>query len=245
MLSNPARLAAALRASEAADAIGLNYRHSRAMLWKILHSQVKEPPPSAYLAECFSYGRWAEPWTKLAYGTVLGAPVYNSRTYFRKLGGEHEIAATPDAEAEGCLVELKSKMRYSEMPDEPKAAHVAQAVVQMFCGRFKRSDLFYFNLWDGEYRLFRLHWHADGWSLEVRCWLNEYFSYVDKPPARMPNGEADRRTTILLFAFWWDRHGTAAQGIGALKRHRGASGGAERGQTGDRHRSAGQETDSE
>jgi hypothetical protein len=230
MLSNPERLAADLRASEAADAMGLGYRHSRAMLWRILHGQVSEPPPSAFLQQCFDYGKWAEPWTRAAYEWIFRLHVLSSRTHFGKLGSK-TIAATPDAEgAGGIVVEFKSKMRGSEMPNEPKAAHVAQVVVQMWAAKHQRGDLFYFNLWNGAYRCFHMHWNAEGWSLEVRHWLREFFSYVDRPPPRMPSGEADRRTTILLFAFWWDRHGTVATGLGALKRNRGEASGSSSGE---------------
>jgi hypothetical protein len=196
------------------------------MLWRILHGQVSEPPPSAFLQQCFDYGKWAEPWTKSAYEWVFRTKLLPSKTYFRKLGGR-VIAATPDGEDFDTAVEFKSKMRGSDMPDEPKAAHVAQVVVQMWASNRALGNLFYFNLWNGAYRCFHLSWNQDGWSSEVRYWLREFFSYVDRPPVRMPSGEADRRTTILLRAFWWDGHGTVGT---APKRNRGEASGSSSGE---------------
>lgn len=209
MVSHPARLAADLRASEVADAIGLNYRYSRAMLWQILHGRIKPPPTSERLNQCFVFGRWAEPWSRAAYRHVFGS-VRNSHTYIEPFYG-YTIAVTPDAERECAVIEFKSKMRYSDMPSEPKPAHLAQLVMQMWATGMPYGDLMYYNVWNGKYVCFHCRWAGGIWGVDVSHWLREYFSYVDVPP-RMKNGAAERRSLILLEGFWWNGKTRGAAG---------------------------------
>lgn len=201
LVNNPERLRADLRASECADAIGLNYRHSRARLWLILREGVVEPEPNDKLKELFAYGNWAEPFTDSVYKDLF-KPIVLLRgiTLFRKLHN-FTIAASPDAIDEEFVIEYKSKSRGSELPITPNAKHVIQVVVQMWAARRERGRLFYHNLWTGQWVCFHLHWNQHAWDDHVSKWLLEF---LNKPPSRMKNGEPQRRADILLKAFWFD-----------------------------------------
>jgi hypothetical protein len=201
-INNPARLLADLRASEAADAIGLAYRHSRVTLYRILREGQPESEPSPFLKQCFEWGKFAEPFTHATYCDVFKTQdARKGFTLFRKLE-KFLIAASPDAIGLGGTVEYKSKMRGSDLPYAPKPEHLIQTIIQMWAAHSHVGKLFYHNLWNGNYVCFPIHWNQKVWDNEVSKWLLEFLECRSAPPPRMKNGEADKRARILLDAFW-------------------------------------------
>lgn len=210
-LSDPLRINADLRSSEAADAVGLSYRHSRARLWRILKGIEQEPPPSNRLKYCFEQGQLLEPFALAAYNDVFGR-TKPSKTYqftlktSKKRKREEEddergykIAATPDAECiqRTHLIEIKNVIDDKELPSGPKPAHIIQCVLQMRAARVWSVHLFYYKALTGEYVCFKLNWDDDLYQHHIKEWLLEWFSFTEREPPRAPNGLKEEREHIL------------------------------------------------
>jgi hypothetical protein len=212
-LNSPERLGADLRGSEAADAIGLNYRHSRARLWKILRGLEKEPAANPKLKYLFEQGKLLEEFSLSTYNdvfaqTVHAKPVGTGLCSTQGKKRKYELAATPDAMLGPCTIEIKSVVDDGVLPATPKPVHVIQCILQMYVSGCVRGHLFYSKLLTGEYILFRLHWSNDGWNQYIRPWLLEFLE-TDVEPKRMKNGEKESREKIILRYFAQDGPGSA------------------------------------
>lgn len=204
MLNAPERLAASLRASEAADAIGLNYRFSRAKLWRILHGLEPPPAPTPELQRRFDLGKLHEPLAESCYRDSYEHTFIERQTTRTAPFYSYTLAATPDIVVERgehvrIVVELKCVCDDGVLPKEPRAVHVIQCVVQMYVVGAALADLFYYVPLTGQHQRFHLAFNLNAWNATVSHWLREF---LDAPPQRMPPGEATRRERQLLALFW-------------------------------------------
>jgi len=213
-----------LTASEVCDAIGLNYGMSRAQLWKVLKRGEAKPAQSPMLVHMLQQGKELEHITFGEY--AFQQPLTLARPNERDFGGivygvgemldnkSYQITARPDGfAASGMItVELKTVIN-GQVPDKPKPAHLAQCVTQLFCCKpAVEGHLFYFKPSTGEWRLFVLHWNPGAWEKYLVTWILEFLQAEDAPPPRMPNGEAERRSAILLEAFWHEPRNPSSDG---------------------------------
>lgn len=224
-----------LTASEAADAIGLNYGMSRAQLWRVLKKKEAPPVKNAVFQDILRKGNEWEHITFAEYQLRVfrregDSATANKTDYPREISGVDEmldesifvICSRPDAfnwpvlGNEPIPVELKTLI-HGEIPKKPKPAHVIQCVIQMYCLNKPSSDLFYFKPSTGEWKYFPLYWNQSAWDKYVLTWLLEFLQ-AETMPQRMKNGEADRRALILLQAFW--AYPQEENGIKLVEKHK-------------------------
>lgn len=208
-----------LTASEVPDALGLSYGVSRAQLWKQLHQGADRAPASSRLQELWAYGRAQEPISLSAYNDIFKKHVFKFDGNFNRPLSPHpyRLFATPDAWDISHPVEIKSVSEYGHVPDKPKAAHVIQCVVQMYCSHSQHAYLFYYKFLTGEYACFKIVWDEEAWEDWVRLWLLEFLEAGPDGPKRMKSGEAERRSKFILDHFLDGAHAgaTPPEGLGS------------------------------
>lgn len=205
-----------VNASEAGEACGLGYNSRAEWVGVRLGERLKKEEDSLLL-DILERGRQDQAFAEFTYVSDANLLKLDERmlpeAHYRRqlLDGEYvwNIGATPDAIVIDALsTEKKRAVEYKCAQNDgegvcevPKPGHLLQVIVQLYVLGIEEGHLFYYRRSSGQYRCFRVRSSDEKFLTIVWPWIREALEMRSSRQARMPNGEAKRRSDTLYREF--------------------------------------------